>query len=771
MDLSMDLRDLDDWNAGPLRTFEYPLNITTLATEPISGLLAIGTPVARRRGRNVVLLKYLRTVGTADGVVHLLGAPGVEERLKIPDTNNLLNHRRPEVTSLAIHPAGHFFVVGHADGSLAFWAIDDEEKPILVRTLDDLNVDTVNPDFLDEHMSKTKEGITTAPPEREPIFKLSWSTYPNSSDPRGGKSTLSILGGLNPGEATGLTVIQLPAFNPTEPSTPTSPSTQQPVLHLTMRQAMRASLDPLDSYFYFTRGVIQDYLLIPRQSPHFNGTFDPIAILLLVEGRGKTRTVEAFQYPPPQFLATYEQKDPMIGLGVDAKKDALQSLADDLAATLESLQQSEEPKSFSLPLTLLHGNSGLVDGQLLKIERESYQTLVQGVGRDDLTLPLNGGQAWADDSTANDLKLAKYQPHRILITHHHDLTIQFSDISAQLLVGLPLTPIKNNFPNPLLDLTIDLKPVLMDTIVTERTCGLIVDKARIESVYFATESLETIVVMHSGEVILYRLSGPRPVTPKIDVLDKELLTLGHIPSYRGFSPYVMLAPGQGPSEACLFSVAYHDTLYIIDMRGPQVVLRNVTESPIRGKHGESGQPWKCEGPLNLDGGVPNPLPRGAFVIDSKTGSGVLANRSRLSEAGFGESKPLIVLVMVGLRGARCFGNITGERIGKVDWGNKAGAIMGVQVVEKLGKSLTLDESGDFIAWTRNPSSGTMYQAIYGTLFNIRRVYERPNIDFLCTKPIVPPAPQPVSAGPASMLQLGSWFPFSQSMSGAQLDEL
>lgn len=42
MDLSMELRDPDDWNVGPLRTLDYPLNITTIAIEPISGLLAIG---------------------------------------------------------------------------------------------------------------------------------------------------------------------------------------------------------------------------------------------------------------------------------------------------------------------------------------------------------------------------------------------------------------------------------------------------------------------------------------------------------------------------------------------------------------------------------------------------------------------------------------------------------------------------------------------------------------------------------------------------------
>lgn len=66
----------------------------------------------------------------------------------------------------------------------------------------------------------------------------------------------------------------------------------------------------------------------------------------------------------------------------------------------------------------------------------------------------------------------------------------------------------------------------------------------------------------------------------------------------------------------------------------------------------------------------------------------------------------------------------------------------------------------------------MDQAIYGTFFDIRRVYDLPDIDLVCTKPVVPPAPQPVSLGPASMLQqVGSWLTLKQSISGAQLDEL
>lgn len=44
-DLSVDLRDRDDWKVGPLRVMEYPQNITAFASEPISGLLAVGMSI------------------------------------------------------------------------------------------------------------------------------------------------------------------------------------------------------------------------------------------------------------------------------------------------------------------------------------------------------------------------------------------------------------------------------------------------------------------------------------------------------------------------------------------------------------------------------------------------------------------------------------------------------------------------------------------------------------------------------------------------------
>ena len=43
IDLSLELSDDLDWKAGTLRNFEHHLDISALAYEAVSGLLAIGT--------------------------------------------------------------------------------------------------------------------------------------------------------------------------------------------------------------------------------------------------------------------------------------------------------------------------------------------------------------------------------------------------------------------------------------------------------------------------------------------------------------------------------------------------------------------------------------------------------------------------------------------------------------------------------------------------------------------------------------------------------
>jgi hypothetical protein len=314
---------------------------------------------------------------------------------------------------MAIHPSGHFFVVGHADGSLAFWAVEDDDRPLLVRTLDETDVNILNTEILDEHISQERASKRSFQTDREPIFKLSWSAVSDSSDPRGGETALTIFGGLHTNQATGISIYLFPAFNPRDPPQPMS---DQKLLHPHMRAAMRDSLDHSKTFFYYTRGIVQDYLLIPRVNPHFAGASDPIAILLLTEGTGDSRVVEAFQYPPPEFSILTNTDGDYHG----SDKDPMDAIGDDLASTLRSLQMSDEPKRLQLPTALMNGSTGLLNGQLLKVETDTYQTLADGNVNDVLYLPLEGGLAWADDTKKTELKLSKvchWYAHSVTICH------------------------------------------------------------------------------------------------------------------------------------------------------------------------------------------------------------------------------------------------------------------------------------------------------------------------------------------------------------------
>ncbi len=40
--LSADLCDEADWRVGTLRNFDFPLNVSAVAVEPLAGLIAVG---------------------------------------------------------------------------------------------------------------------------------------------------------------------------------------------------------------------------------------------------------------------------------------------------------------------------------------------------------------------------------------------------------------------------------------------------------------------------------------------------------------------------------------------------------------------------------------------------------------------------------------------------------------------------------------------------------------------------------------------------------
>ncbi|KAF8899078.1 lethal giant larvae like, C-terminal-domain-containing protein [Infundibulicybe gibba] len=869
-------------NSGEIRTFDLGCLRKSPYTIPNmwapfqqkmvnSGMLDSPNPnsnltvetVAHPRDINLLFIAY--TGGTARSTLRAYefsippGAPGGLGY----NSRDILQYRRPSVTTISIHPAGHFFSVGHTDGSISFWAVEDEDQPLFACTIDTDDINILDAEKLEGSLSPEGNPLSNhdSPENREPIFKLSWSGFPNSSDPRGGPTTLTILGGLVPGGPQGLTVLSLPAFNPGAPPDPQPEGSDH--LHPSLRSAMRDSVKALRTYFYETSGVIQDYLLVPRSNPHYTGTFDPTAILLLVEGMNQCRTVEAYQFPPPAFLAKgSDGSDPDVVAANSTRSP--EALAENLASILESLEIDEEPQVVRLPVTLSYGNSGVIDGQLVKLERDVYQTLMHS-GDASPQLELKGGVAWADEAQANEIKLAKYQPHRVLITHHLDLTIHFSDLSAQLLANIPPTPLDQDFPKEQSTLTIDLNTIFNDAAVVRTAPPELLKNPRVGSVHLAPEALEVAIAMRSGEVVTYRLSAETHV-PYVhrELKDKELVLLDHLTSRvrkERFAPYFLLIPGRGPvmalslSDIGFLAVGYADgSLLVMDMRIPSIIFRHEpnkksktvdaiinliwTISPLQKGfslsrlsptdiivpidrptilHPPHCSPrlWECpsitisrlgNGQWDIAGdpaiaeAAADPLPYGGFVLDSKTGVEMKADRSRMSGLGHGTTGN-VIYVTAGAKGARCFLNITGERVGRVEWG-KVGGVCGVQVVERMGSRAlvvltdrhnaliyslpylnhlhtlqlpttpslppSLEPSGDFTSFSPWPGSSFSYQAIYGTLFDFRRAYSLPRISF-APPSVMPPQPKPVNVGPTSIL--GSWFRFGGEMSGKELDAL
>lgn len=304
---------------------------------------------------------------------------------------DVLTHRRPDVTSLAIHPCGHFFAVGYGDGSIAFWAIEDEDKPLLVMTLDgQQDVHIADANRLDEEFAKGKQSSAV----REPIFKLAWSGFANSDDPRGGATVLTVLGGLKSSDVPGVTTILLPAFNPPEP--PALPTASSTTLHPNVREAMRKSVTPVDVHTYSTVGTPQDFLLLPRENPHFSGTYDPYAILLLSDAHKDARATEAYQFPPPIF-GIHKDAKPPVSPKPEGSEEGEDVLCDEIESTLQAMKIQDDPKVLETPPAFWSGPVGVTSGNLISLERDSYESLVTGKISEDEGLRLRGGSAWVDD--------------------------------------------------------------------------------------------------------------------------------------------------------------------------------------------------------------------------------------------------------------------------------------------------------------------------------------------------------------------------------------
>ncbi|KAI0257073.1 hypothetical protein BJV78DRAFT_1277663 [Lactifluus subvellereus] len=621
-------------------------------------------------------LKEQKTLRTYELLVPA-GAPGGSGYTD-PD---LLKHRRPNVSSLSVHPTGHFFAVGHVDGSIAFWAVEDGEQPLMVRTLDEVDVHKVDGEKLEQYLPD-EEGPAKRPSKlhepREPIFKLAWSGYPNSYDPRGGETSLVILGGQFTHDPPGINVLWLPAFNPPAPPSHVTDHS----LHPFFRNAMRDSLDPLSAYFYGTPGLTQDFLLTPRDSPHFGGTWNPTAIMILFESGGHTCAIEARQFPPLEFLASARE------LSQSAEQptgDSHDNLAQDLATTLQSMTMNEEPKKLHLPPSLWSGPDAIVEATLFSLDRIAYETLSRASEHSPDHLLLEGGIAMPDEEVAAVIKYAKFEPHRIAVTRNADLSIRFLDISVQLLIPSSSSPFTSAFPRALLHLSVDVLALAGLPDIAAHLPSSFSEQVRIDDVQLAVESLEVALVLSGGEIMVYRMADRQSVTAR-QLPDKQLVSLEHVPVANGlcFKPYFLVKAEAPVTAFAISDVDPSPRIRLVAVHASGVIH---IYTLVRGPDGT----WTIPSPPSEAEGVAAPLHGGTFILDAHTGAQCKADKARLMVALEFKASPetteeriRCLLLVTGAKGARCLADFGDERVARVDWGHKAGGVVRAHVLERNG---------------------------------------------------------------------------------------
>ena len=192
------------------------------------------------------------------------GAPGGQ-----PDTTSNRNVRLPKLSHAVWHPTGTFIVTAHEDSSLVFWdSYSKDGRMIQARTLQNTNV---NRPGAPSSIAGSAPGTFSL---KSPVYRIAWCNKQNSED-----TGLLIAGGV--------------------PTTNATQSISFLDLGVTPVYAT-SSWSVLNDYFEKPKGQytlptppnaeVVDFCLIPRTSPHFAGSSDPIALIAIMSS-GETITM------------------------------------------------------------------------------------------------------------------------------------------------------------------------------------------------------------------------------------------------------------------------------------------------------------------------------------------------------------------------------------------------------------------------------------------------------------------------------------------------
>lgn len=437
----------------------------------------------------------------------LPGAPGpcADDPLEV-----IWSERLCPATSMAWHPDGEMFALGHENGVISFWRVKDEDKPIMVRTLDTTDIERpVPPDETPQR--------SLGP--REPIFKLTWSGFPaqgwyeygaqaastwtgtGAADTKvegseavqtaAGGTVLTVMGGTAASQSSAcLTVFHLP---PVPTASLFGSSMGETVTR--QRQELHDALVSEQVAVYKTSSTVEDYCLVPKINPHYHGTFDPYAVVVMVgadpslpaiAAQSTHRGLEAYSFPPQKSTGTYDR--------------------------------------LSLPLPLSFAGRGTVLGcrisnvPLAQYRRLTHHAAHDAVGSIKASEPM-GGIARPHIKGAGPqhaLPIARLGRPRILVTWHLDGTVRFHDVSPHLLLlgvddARRGTLLQTPFPMPLPQLTVRVRQCIMHPTMIGTPALAPLQRfpmqMQIAEVHMAWDALECAVELTTGHVLHMALGG------------------------------------------------------------------------------------------------------------------------------------------------------------------------------------------------------------------------------------------------------------------------
>lgn len=399
------------------------------------------------------------------------------------------------------------FAVGHEDGCFSF-AFCSDDLPITIRTLERADVHKTTEEDLFGWSAQGKIG-ERKPVNREPIFRLAWSGFPEetyldmavagwnagstSSPPLspsgskipppplerthlGGGTILTILGGLLPSDPTGIHLFEFPPYVPPATQNAVSASGNIPA---PLREALKDSVFPLQHNLYPTSTPPEDFLLLPRASPHYGMAYDPSSILITTSPNPRlpvlaaphaARGLEAWSFPPTS---------------------------------------SHPAKPLRVPSALTWSGGGTATSvEIFSIPTRSYRRLVHQFESSDERadrLPLAGGKAVqkarAREATGRSGGAGEGGP-RVLVSTHVDLSVRFWDVSTHVLTG----ELVREFATELRHLRVEMSEVLKmgrvgeaSRIFRERPW-----EVEIGRVGWSRETLELSVMFMTGDLVVLR---------------------------------------------------------------------------------------------------------------------------------------------------------------------------------------------------------------------------------------------------------------------------